>query len=89
MQTGMFSSFFKFVKIIADSKILFFFQVFARIAPSLKLKTFKDSLRLFMHHFLIAGAKKSGIDDDRLVLLRKRIQIADKSLETIGSKIQF
>lgn len=42
-----------------------------------------------MHHFLIAGAKKSGIDDDKLELLRKRIQIADKSLETLGSKIRL
>lgn len=64
-------------------------QVFERIAPSAKLKAFKDSLRLFMHHFLLKGCTKSGVTDDQMKLLRARIAIADKALETVDSRLQF
>lgn len=64
-------------------------QVFERIAPSAQLKAFKDSLRLFMHHFLMQGGSKSGVADDQMKLLRARIGIADKALETVDSRLQF
>lgn len=64
-------------------------QVFERIAPSAQLKAFKDSLRLFMHHFLLKGGSKSGITDDQMTLLRQRIRLADKALETVDSRLQF
>lgn len=64
-------------------------QVFERIAPSAKLKAFKDSFRLFMHHFLLKGGTKSGVSDEQMKLLRTRIGIADKALETIDSRLQF
>lgn len=64
-------------------------QVFERIAPSAKLKAFKDSLRLFMHHFLLKDGTKSGVADEQMKLLRSRIGIADKALETVDSRLQF
>lgn len=62
-------------------------QVFQRIAPSAKLKAFKDSIRLFMHHFLLKGSVKNGVAEDKLDLLRERIKIADKHLDL--SAIRF
>lgn len=62
-------------------------QVFQRIAPSDKLKAFKDSIRLFMHHFLIKGGAKNGVAANQMDLLKQRVKLADKSLDT--STIQF
>lgn len=42
-----------------------------------------------MHHFLVKGGTKSGVPSDQMGLLKKRIQIADKALETLDSKINF
>lgn len=64
-------------------------QVFGRIAPSAKLKAFKDSLRLFLHHFLLQGGAKSGVPAEKMELLRARIRLADKALETVDSRLQF
>jgi nucleolar MIF4G domain-containing protein 1 len=64
-------------------------QVFERIAPSFKLNTFKDSVRLFLHHFLLKDTKQGSISDEQMKLLKKRVQIADKSLATSDSRIQF
>lgn len=56
--------------------------MFQRIAPGAQLKPFKDSIRLFMHHFLLKGGAKNGIPEDKMQLLKERIKIADKSLDT-------
>lgn len=56
--------------------------MFQRIAPSTQLKAFKDSIHLFMHHFLLKGGAKNGITDDKMQLLKDRIKIADRSLDT-------
>lgn len=69
------------------SKIVFSKQVFQRIAPSGQLKAFKDSIRLFMHHFILKGGAKNGIAIDKMQLLKERIKVADKSLDT--STIRF
>lgn len=70
--------------LIINNNIL---QVFQRIAPSSQLKAFKDSIRLFLHHFLLKGGAKNGIPEDKMQLLRERIKVAEKSLET--SPIRF
>lgn len=57
-------------------------QVFQRIAPSEKLKAFKDSIRLFMHHFLLKGGAKNGVAVNQMDLLKQRVRLADKSLDT-------
>lgn len=56
--------------------------MFQRIAPSEKLKAFKDSIRLFMHHFLIKGGAKNGVAAEQMDLLKQRVRLADKSLDT-------
>ncbi|XP_019538977.3 nucleolar MIF4G domain-containing protein 1 homolog [Aedes albopictus] len=64
-------------------------QVFNRIAPSFKLKGFKDSLRLFLHHFLLKGSDKSSVPEEQLQLLQQRIRMADRMLDTSDSRVQF
>lgn len=63
--------------------------VFGRLAPSAKLKAFKDSLRLFLNHFLMKGGSKSGVPADKMELLKTRVRIADRALETVDSRLQF
>lgn len=53
------------------------------------MKSFKESIRLFMHHFLLKGGSKSGVAEDQMELLKKRIDIADKALQTVDSIVQF
>lgn len=55
-----------------------FTQVFQRIAPSVQLNPFKDSLRLFMQHFLLKNSKKNNLSSEDDVLLTKRIRLADE-----------
>ncbi|XP_049540266.1 nucleolar MIF4G domain-containing protein 1 homolog [Anopheles darlingi] len=65
-------------------------QVFSRITASYKLKAFKDSLRLFMHHFLARGsASHKQLPEDQVQLLQQRIKQADQLLATEDSRIQF
>ncbi|XP_053689718.1 nucleolar MIF4G domain-containing protein 1 homolog [Sabethes cyaneus] len=64
-------------------------QVFNRIAPSFKLKAFKDSLRLFLHHFLLKGSDKSSVPEEEMQLLQQRISLADRMLDTSESRVKF
>lgn len=66
-------------------------QIFNRISPSIKLKGFKDSIRIFMHHFLINDDAKKSMEmqdkKDKYNLLKKRVDLADYALETIDTRI--
>lgn len=64
-------------------------QVFNRIAPSFKLKELKDSLRLFLHHFLLKGSEKTKAPGEHLMLLEQRIKMAERMLDTSESRILF
>lgn len=64
-------------------------QVFKRIAPSMKLNNFKDSIRLFMHHFLLKGTNTNEIPKEQLQLLKKRITLVDKTLSFSDTKLRF
>lgn len=55
----------------------------------MKLGLFKDSIRLFIQHFLLKGTKNSDIDPDKMKLLQERISIADEALQTRDSKVKF
>ena len=55
-----------------------FHQIFERIAPSLKLKAFKDQLRLFIKVFLISEDFK--ISEEQSQKLEERMHLADKFL---------
>ncbi|CAO1355628.1 unnamed protein product [Diamesa serratosioi] len=57
-----------------------FHQVFDRIAPSVKLSSFKDQLRLFMKVFLMKDDKKINVSEEQLNMLKNRMQLADKFL---------
>ncbi|XP_049289069.1 nucleolar MIF4G domain-containing protein 1 homolog [Anopheles funestus] len=64
-------------------------QVFSRISASNKLKSFKDGIRLFMHHFLARGSMSHGqLPDEQVQLLQQRIKQADELLST-DTKIEF
>ncbi|XP_055528264.1 nucleolar MIF4G domain-containing protein 1 homolog [Wyeomyia smithii] len=64
-------------------------QVFNRIAPSFKLKAFKDSLRLFLNHFLLKGSDKSSVPEEEMQLLQQRIGLAERMLDTSESRVKF
>lgn len=50
---------------------------------SAKLKAFKESLRLFIHHFMLKdGANIKSVGEDKLKLLKERIKATDKFLDT-------
>lgn len=57
-----------------------FHQIFERIAPSLKLKTFKDQLRVFLKVFLINDNFK--VSENQSQKLEERMRLADKFLMT-------
>lgn len=58
-------------------------QVFQRIVSSAQLKPFKESLRLFMHHFMLKdGANRASVGESKMTLLKDRIKMADKFLDT-------
>lgn len=63
--------------------------MFVRIAPSNKLNNFKDSIKLFLQHFLLKGASKSGVADEEIGLLKKRIAIADRSIDSLDARVRF
>uniref|UniRef100_A0A182P0R2 MI domain-containing protein n=1 Tax=Anopheles epiroticus TaxID=199890 RepID=A0A182P0R2_9DIPT len=64
-------------------------QVFSRISASLKLKAFKDGIRLFMHHFLARGSTSHGkLLEDQVRLLQERIKQADELLST-DTRIEY
>lgn len=63
--------------------------VFSRVATTPKLKMFKDSLRLFIHHFLLRNLKDGVIDDGQKELLTRRAQIVEKSLVSTEHRHQL
>lgn len=63
--------------------------MFVRIAPSNKLNHFKDSIKLFLQHFLMKGAAKSGVGEEDIALLKKRIALADRSIDSLDSRVRL
>ncbi|CAH0394215.1 unnamed protein product [Bemisia tabaci] len=69
----------------SDDKVT---DVFVRVSKAPKLKLFRESLRLFFHHFLLKNASKlPDVSENKLDLLKRRIPIAEKAL--IGSTDPF
>lgn len=54
--------------------------VFAKVSISDKLKMFRESLRLFIHHFLLKNLKTESIPDDQKTLLGERAKMVEKVL---------
>lgn len=63
-------------------------HIFTRIAPSTKLSAFKDSIRLFIRHFLLEKGSKV-VSGDQLQILKKRINLVDRCMEMYDSRIKF
>ncbi|GAB0091466.1 Nucleolar MIF4G domain-containing protein 1 homolog [Sergentomyia squamirostris] len=57
-------------------------KVFSRIAPSANLNAFKDSIKLFLQHFLLKKLFKLDLPEEQLDVVRKRITIADEALSS-------
>ncbi|XP_036138480.1 nucleolar MIF4G domain-containing protein 1 homolog isoform X2 [Monomorium pharaonis] len=64
-------------------------EVFGRISLSPKLQTFRESLRLFINHFLVKNICTAENMQERSELLKKRAACVDKLLSTRESKLIF
>ncbi|CAH2000517.1 unnamed protein product [Acanthoscelides obtectus] len=61
-------------------------QVFLKVSKSDKLKIFRDSLRLFIHHFLLKNLNSEGIPEEQKHLLEQRAKAVEKVLSVKESK---
>ncbi|CAK1555523.1 unnamed protein product [Leptosia nina] len=66
-------------------------EVFHRIAKPPKLHMFRESLRLFIQHFLIknAGKKSNVLNDDEMATLRERSTQVEKILTAYENKLRL
>ncbi|CAH0694798.1 unnamed protein product [Spodoptera exigua] len=66
-------------------------EVFHRISKPPKLHMFRESVRLFIQHFLIknAGKKSEVLSKEELVTLKERAQEVEKILTLHESKLKF
>ncbi|XP_018561750.1 nucleolar MIF4G domain-containing protein 1 homolog [Anoplophora glabripennis] len=64
-------------------------SVFEKVAQSEKLKLFRESLRLFIHHFLLRNLKSESIPEEQKSLLESRSKMVEKVLMSKESKIKF
>ncbi|KAL3273446.1 hypothetical protein HHI36_014890 [Cryptolaemus montrouzieri] len=55
-------------------------QVFEKVSQSDKLKMFRESLRLFIHHFLLKNVDSHNVDEKQKTLLETRSKIIEKML---------
>lgn len=56
--------------------------VFSKVALSDKLKMFRESLRLFIHHFLLRNLKGDVLSDDQKQHLESRSKMVEQILTT-------
>ncbi|KAG5309067.1 NOM1 protein, partial [Acromyrmex insinuator] len=64
-------------------------EVFGKISLSPKLQTFRESLRLFISHFLVKNVCAAENLQEHSELLKKRAGFVDKLLSTRESKLIF
>lgn len=71
--------------LLAEDEV--FANAFNRIASGTKLSNFKDSIKLFIHHFLLRNQKvEEKLSPEESGLLRKRIKLVDEILGNRGVK---
>ncbi|KAK4873571.1 hypothetical protein RN001_012931 [Aquatica leii] len=63
--------------------------VFTNVARSDKLKLFKESLKLFISHFLVSNLRSGAIPDDQKSLLDERAKLVNNILSASDKKIIF
>ncbi|XP_015186213.1 PREDICTED: nucleolar MIF4G domain-containing protein 1 homolog [Polistes dominula] len=64
-------------------------EVFERISSSTLLQTFRESLRLFINHFLIRNIESCKLMEVECTLIKQRAQQVDKALLNRSCKILF
>ncbi|XP_072944719.1 nucleolar MIF4G domain-containing protein 1 homolog [Epargyreus clarus] len=77
--------------IIMNADLTAALEAFHRIARSPKLHMFRESLRLFIQHFLIknAGKKTSVLSDDEMAVLKERTLEVDRILTMHETKLRL
>ena len=55
-------------------------DVFSRIAPFPKLKILRESLKLFMNHFLLKSKTKELKDKESIDSLKEKIKLAENCM---------
>jgi len=60
------------------------FELFKAVSEDSKLKMFRESLRIFMNHFLLQQLK-----DEELNMIKSRIKIAEKGLKSSGTPLSL
>lgn len=63
--------------------------VFQKITVTPKLKMFRESLRLFIHHFLLRNLSTAELSEESKNLLTSRAKLIDQALSVHESKIKF
>ncbi|EEZ99092.1 nucleolar MIF4G domain-containing protein 1 [Tribolium castaneum] len=61
--------------------------VFEKVGFSDKLKMFRESLRLFLHHFLLKNLESHNVEEEKKELLQQRVKIVEKLL--VGREIRL
>lgn len=84
----------KFVKLIvmqllSVAKEDVFMNIFSKIALSKKLSSFKDSIKLFMHHFLLSQSNLKKLKEEEAHLLKHRVELIDKMFESTNNFATF
>jgi nucleolar MIF4G domain-containing protein 1 len=64
-------------------------KVFEKISLSTKLQTFKESLRLFISHFLMKNISAANNLQEQSALLKKRVELIDKMLSSRETRFIF
>jgi nucleolar MIF4G domain-containing protein 1 len=55
-------------------------EVFNKVGQSEKLKLFRESLRLFLHHFLLRNLNSQSISNEKKEMLQERVKLVEKLL---------
>ncbi|XP_030758082.1 nucleolar MIF4G domain-containing protein 1 homolog [Sitophilus oryzae] len=63
--------------------------VFDKVARSDKLKMFRESLRLFIHHFLLKNLKSEAVPEDQRKELQQRCKMVEKILMAKESRVRL
>lgn len=58
--------------------------VFTRVSRPEKLHMFRESLRLFLHHFVLRNV--SDLPPDQALLLKDRVRLAETSLTSVDTR---
>ncbi|XP_063626148.1 nucleolar MIF4G domain-containing protein 1 homolog [Cydia splendana] len=77
--------------IIMNADLQASLQVFHRIAKSPKLHMFRESLRLFIQHFLLknAGKKSTVLSEEEMGILKERTVEVERILTMFETKLKF